>query len=113
MSDKQTLATNYLKDKILPSIGKIESVEQLRDVISKNVWKDVVVELTKWDELYERTGATHNVVPITPDIFYCYVPLSVVQEWYLTHQELDRLIIYFEMKFPDVYRVTLAGKRYS
>lgn len=113
MLDGQTLAVNYLTNTILPSLGKIESVEELRDIIAKYVWADVVVELTKLNRSYSQQNMTHTSVTIAPDIFYCYVPLSVVQEWHLTHQKLDRLIIYFEMKVPDVYQVTLAGKRYS
>lgn len=113
MSDKHTLAVNYLKTNILPTIGKIESVEQLRDVIKNTVWKSIVIPYTKLDDLYMRTGDTHGEASITPDMFYCYVPLSVVQEWYLTHQEMDRFLVYFEMKCHDVYRVTVAAKRYS
>lgn len=113
MSDKHTLAADYLKTKILPTVGKIESVEQLRDLIKNTVWKPIVVQYTKLDELYMRTGDTYGEASITPDVFYCYVPLTVVQEWYLTHQELDRVHVYFEMKHPDVYRVTVAAKKYS
>lgn len=99
------LRFEHLIDK---SIG---SVEELKEMITSLVGKTVAVKIDEYDPRFNRELMTTQLQVVTPDMFYCFVPLSVVQEWYLTHQQLDRYIVYFEEIIATVYRVTVAVRR--